>query len=91
MAGTQAETRPSGKELFQEERIEVPLSREEPVVEKQTRVTGGVRIRKTEGVEQESVRREEVDVDESGTASRKGRQGIDPGDPRSAGADLKLV
>jgi uncharacterized protein (TIGR02271 family) len=78
-----SETRPSGKEPFQEERIEVPLSREEPVVEKQTRVTGGVRVRKTEGVEQEtiqeSVRREDVDVDESGTASRKGRQGIDPG------------
>jgi uncharacterized protein (TIGR02271 family) len=78
-----SETRPSGKEPFQEERIEVPLSREEPVVEKQTRVTGGVRIRKTEGVEQEtiqeSVRREDVDIDESGTASRKGRQGIDPG------------
>jgi uncharacterized protein (TIGR02271 family) len=78
-----SETRPTGKEPFQEERIEVPLSREEPVVEKQTRVTGGVRIRKTEGVEQEtiqeSVRREDVDIDESGTASRKGRQGIDPG------------
>jgi uncharacterized protein (TIGR02271 family) len=39
----------TGKEPFQEERIEVPLSREVPVVEKETRVTGGVRVRKTEG------------------------------------------
>jgi uncharacterized protein (TIGR02271 family) len=72
-----SETRPTEKEPFQEEYIEVPLSREEPVVEKQTRVTGGVRIRKTEGVEQqtiqEKVRREDVDIDESGKArgSRK--------------------
>jgi uncharacterized protein (TIGR02271 family) len=79
-----SEMRPTGKEPFQEERIEVPLTREEPVVEKQTRVTGGVRIRKTEGVEQEtiqeSVRREDVDIDESGKASgsRKGRPGTDP-------------
>jgi uncharacterized protein (TIGR02271 family) len=28
----------TGKESFQEERIEVPLTREEPVVEKETRV-----------------------------------------------------
>jgi uncharacterized protein (TIGR02271 family) len=71
----------TGKEAFQEERIEVPLSREVPVVEKETRVTGGVRVRKTEGVEQEtiqeSVRREDVDIDESGKASgsRKPRMG----------------
>jgi uncharacterized protein (TIGR02271 family) len=74
----------SGKEAFQDERIEVPLSREVPVVEKETRVTGGVRVRKTEDVEQEtiqeSVRREDVDIDESGKASssRKGRPGTDP-------------
>jgi hypothetical protein len=40
-------------------------------------------VRKTEGVEQEtiqeSVRLEGVGVDGSGTASRKGRQGVDPG------------
>jgi stress response protein YsnF len=46
----------------------VPLSREEPVVEKEARVTGGVRVRKTGGTEretiQESVRREDVDIDE---------------------------
>src|SRR5271166_2086475 len=29
---------------------QVPLSREEPVVEKEVHVTGGVRVRKTEGV-----------------------------------------
>ena len=73
----------SGKEPFQEEHIQIPLSREEPVVEKEIRLTGGVRVRKTEGVEkqtiQETVRREDVDVDENGKASgsRKGR--IDPG------------
>jgi uncharacterized protein (TIGR02271 family) len=73
----------SGKEPFQEEHIQIPLSREEPVVEKEIRGTGGVRVRKTKGVEkqtiQETVRREDVDVDESGKASgsRKGR--IDPG------------
>jgi stress response protein YsnF len=48
----------------------VPLSREEPVVEKETRVTGGGRVRKIEGVEErtisESVRREDVDIDKSG-------------------------
>lgn len=79
-----SETRPPGKEPFQEERIEVPLRREEPVVEKETRVTGGVRIRKTEGVEQqtvqENVRREDVDIDESGKAriASERRAGADP-------------
>ena len=60
----------AGKESFQEEQIKIPLSSEEPVVEKETRVTGGVRVRKTEGIEErtisESVRREDVDIDESG-------------------------
>ena len=64
----------SGKEAFQEEVIKVPLSREEPVVEKEVHVTGGVRVRKTEGVDKETiretVRREEVDVDESGKTTR---------------------
>jgi uncharacterized protein (TIGR02271 family) len=64
----------SGTEPFREQRIKVPLNREEPVVEKETRVTGGVRVRKTQGVKQETirenVRREDVDVDESGKASR---------------------
>ena len=74
----------TGKEPFQEERVEVPLSREEPVVEKETRVTGGVRLRKTEDVEQktiqENIRREDVDIDESGkrSGSRKDRPGANP-------------
>jgi stress response protein YsnF len=52
------------------------LSREEPVVEKKTRLIGGVRVRKTEGIEQrtvqENVRREDVDVDESERTISKG-------------------
>ena len=71
-----------GKETFQEQDVEVPLSREEPVVEKETHVTGGVRVRKTEGTEQttiqESIRREDVDVDQSGQGSRKERNAGDP-------------
>ena len=64
----------TGKEAFQEEVIKVPLSREEPVVEKEVHITGGVRVRKTEGVDketiQESVRREDLYVDESGKTTR---------------------
>jgi uncharacterized protein (TIGR02271 family) len=64
------EMQEGGKEPFQEEHVEVPLSREEPVVEKKTHLTGGVRVRKTEGTEQrtvqENVRREHADVDASG-------------------------
>src|ERR1700730_7441867 len=77
------ETEPAGKEPFKEERVEVPLSREEPVVEKETRVVGGVRVRKTEGTEretiQESVRREDVDIDETGKISGKRRKPNDSG------------
>ncbi|MBV8227061.1 MAG: DUF2382 domain-containing protein [Verrucomicrobia bacterium] len=65
----------TGKEPFQEEKVEVPLSREEPVVEKEIHVTGGVRVRKTDELDQEtiqeSVRREDVDVDERGKTSRR--------------------
>ena len=64
----------SGKGAFQEEVIKIPLSREEPVIEKEVHVTGGVRLRKTEGVDketiQETVRRENVNVDESGKTTR---------------------
>jgi uncharacterized protein (TIGR02271 family) len=78
------EIRQGGKEPFQEQHVEVPLSREEPVVEKETRVRGGVRVRKTEGTEQttiqESTRHEDVDVDESGKTSRKG---TNPDNPRA--------
>jgi uncharacterized protein (TIGR02271 family) len=77
------ETETAGKEPFQEERVEVRLSREEPVVEKETRLVGGVRVRKTEGTEretiQESVRREDVDIDESGKISGKRRKPTDSG------------
>ena len=68
------EIRQGGKETFQEQHVEVPLSREEPVVEKETHVTRGVRVRKTEGTEQatiqESTRREDVDIDQSGEGIR---------------------
>ena len=68
------EVESTGKDAFQEEHIAVPLSREEPIVEKETRVTGAVRVRKTEGVEKEtireSVRREDLDIDESGKTAR---------------------
>ena len=76
--------REGAKDPFQEQHVEVPLSREEPVVEKETHVTGGVRVRKTEGTEkktiQESARREDVDVDEGGKTSRKG---TNPDNPRA--------
>jgi uncharacterized protein (TIGR02271 family) len=77
------EMEPAGREPFQEERVEVPLSQEEPVVEKETRVVGGVRVRKTEGIERETVRervrREDVDIDESGKTSGKRRKPTDSG------------
>jgi uncharacterized protein (TIGR02271 family) len=41
------EVESSGTEPFREQRIKVTLNREEPVVEKETRVTCGVRVRKT--------------------------------------------
>jgi uncharacterized protein (TIGR02271 family) len=70
------EMQEAGKEPFQEEHLEIPLSREEPVVEKKTHLTGAVRVRKTEGTEQrtfqENVRREHADVDESGRIGSKG-------------------
>ena len=76
-------TKSSRKESFQEEHVEVPLSREEVLVEKRTHVTGGARVRKTEGTEQEtvhdSVRREDVDVDESAKTRHKGNKPTDAG------------
>ena len=51
---------------FTEQTIDVPLTREEVVVQKDAHVTGAVRLRKTEGVEQqqvsETVRKEDVEV-----------------------------
>jgi uncharacterized protein (TIGR02271 family) len=59
------EAKGAGATSFNEERIEIPLSREEAVVEKVSQVTGGVRVRKTEEVRQEtvhdSVRREDIE------------------------------
>jgi uncharacterized protein (TIGR02271 family) len=60
-----SEAKGTGATSFDEERIEIPLSREEAVVEKVSQVTGGVRVRKTEEVRQEtvhdSVRREDIE------------------------------
>ncbi len=51
---------------FKEEVIDVPLTREEVVVQKEAHVTGAVRLHKTEGVEtqqvSETVRKEDVEV-----------------------------
>lgn len=53
-----------------EQEVEVPLRREEAVVDKERVVTGAVRARKTEDVEQQnitdSVRKTDVEVDRSG-------------------------
>lgn len=63
----------SAKDPFQEEQIKVPLSREEPVVDKEVRVKDGVRVQKTEGTEErtirENIRREDIAIDESGKIS----------------------
>ena len=59
------EAKATGAASFNEERIEIPLSREEAVVEKVSQVTGGVRVHKTEEVRQEtvhdSVRKEDIE------------------------------
>ena len=70
----------SGQEVppgaFQEQEIEVPLRREEPVVEKEAHVTGQVRVDKTTETEQRTVggevRREEVEVDRQGDVDVRG-------------------
>jgi uncharacterized protein (TIGR02271 family) len=58
-----------GSELAEKE-VELEVRREEPVVEKERVVTGAVRARKTEDVEQQtvsdSVRKTDVEVDRSG-------------------------
>ena len=57
-------------DAFQEREIEVPAMREEPVVSKQPQVTGEVRVGKTAETEKrtvgDEVRKEDVEVDESG-------------------------
>jgi uncharacterized protein (TIGR02271 family) len=63
-------------DAFQEQAIEVPLTREEPVVEKETHVTGQVRVDKTVETEQRTVggevRREEVELDRQGDVDVRG-------------------
>jgi uncharacterized protein (TIGR02271 family) len=58
--------RPS-REAFSNEEIFIPLRREEPVIEKETRVTGEVHARKTAGTERHTVtgevRKEDVEVE----------------------------
>jgi uncharacterized protein (TIGR02271 family) len=55
---------------FADQEVELEVRREEPVVEKERVVTGAVRARKTEDVEQQtvtdSVRKTDVEVDRSG-------------------------
>lgn len=61
-----ASGRQPGEKAFQEEDLYIPLRREEPVVEKQTRVREEVRARKTAGAEKQTVsgqvRKEDVEV-----------------------------
>ena len=61
---------------FQEQAIEVPLTREEPVVEKEAHVAEQVRVRKSARTERRAVegdvRREDVEVDRQGEADVRG-------------------
>lgn len=62
--------RTPSKEAFKNDELFIPLRREEPVVEKETRVTGEVRARKTTGTERQTVsgevRKEDVEVEREG-------------------------
>lgn len=67
-------------DAFQEDEVDVPVMREEPVVAKEARVTGQVNVDKTARTDTETVqgevRREDVEVDEDdeiGTASTNPR------------------
>ena|SRR5947209_478240 len=55
---------------FQQQEIDVPLMREEPVVSREARVTGQVQVNKNIGREQrtvsDSVRSEDVEIDQTG-------------------------
>jgi uncharacterized protein (TIGR02271 family) len=76
---------------FQEKEIEVPVMAEEPVVQKEARVTGQVHVEKNVDTEQETVgdevRREEVDVQRgAGTGTTTSRwSSDDEGNPDEAG------
>jgi stress response protein YsnF len=65
---------------FQEQEIDVPLTREEAVVGKESRATEQVRLNKTVSTETENVggdvRREDV-VEDSGTGTGFAGRGID--------------
>ena len=64
----------TGGKQFQHEDIFIPLRREEAVVQKEAAVREQVRVRKTAETERqnvsEQVRKEEVEIEESGDASR---------------------
>jgi len=66
--------RATGGKEFQQEDIFIPLRREEAVVQKEGVVREQVRVRKTAQAEQqdisEQVRKEDVEIEESGDASR---------------------
>jgi len=63
---------------FQEQEIDVPLTREEPVVDKQARVTGEVQLNKTTETETRTVggevRSEDVDVVDDTNVRGKGKR-----------------
>jgi uncharacterized protein (TIGR02271 family) len=73
---------------FQDQEIDVPVMREEPVVGKETRTTGEVRLNKTVSTETETVggdvRKEDVQVEGdadntyAGTTTGSGNTAIDP-------------
>lgn len=60
---------------FQEQEIEVPVRREEPVVEKEAHLTGQVRVGKTAETERRTVegdvRREDVELDREGNVETR--------------------
>jgi uncharacterized protein (TIGR02271 family) len=67
----------TGKSKFSEDELYIPLRREEAVVEKETRVREEVRARKETRTDEqqisENVRREDVEIEETGEARRSKR------------------
>ncbi len=67
----------ANKHDFQEQEIDVPMSREEAVVDKEVRSTGGVRVNKTAQTETQTVegevRSEDVEVVDDTDVSGKGK------------------
>ena len=68
----------AGEHAFEGEEIYIPLRREEPVIEKETRVREEVRVRKESHTDRQDVsehlRREDVEVEEGGEARKAGRE-----------------